>query len=341
MNLPRLCFVGPMLGRNPGFLPTQGETLAALLAREGYPVRQVSAKTNKYLRMLDTIMTLIVHRSDFQSLILQTYSGMGFLLTDIASLLGKWMGKRIIMHLHGGNLPSFSEKHPAWVRRVFQRADHLVAPSRFLAHELTWLGVSIHIIPNVISLSEYPFQQRSQLRPRLFWMRSFNEIYNPEMAVRVVAELMPHVPEISLSMAGPDTGALTKVQRLAGELGVSRKIQFLGFLEGPRKLQVSQDHDIYLHTNRVDNTPVSVLEIAALGLPIVATAVGGIPYLLTEGHNALFVSDGDVQGMAAAVRHLLEDPALAAQLSRNGREVVEGHSWSHVKQGWYQILRDN
>lgn len=338
MSLPSVCFVGTMTGQNPGGLPTQGEALAGLLAQEGYRVMRVSTQTNRFLRLADIILTLVSRRREFELLILQTYSGQAFWLTEVASLLGTLLRKRIIMHLHGGNLPAFSRQHPRWVRQAFRRADHLVAPSTFLAHELEWLGMPIEVIPNVLDLSRYPFRPRSQLRPRLLWMRSFHEIYNPEMAVRVLAELLPHAPDATLSMAGPDKGSLPKVQQLARELGIGDRIQFPGFLDEAGKIKAGQEHDIYLNTNRIDNMPVSVLEMGAMGLPVVATAVGGIRYLLTEGENAILVADDDHQSMAGAILRLLQDPGLAAHLSHNGRCLAESSSWGRVRTSWQQVL---
>ena len=68
------------------------------------------------------------------------------------------------------------------------------------------------------------------------------------------------------------------------------------------------DGDIFLNTSLVDNTPVSILEAMASGMCIVSTNVGGIPYLLKAGHEALLVSPGDPEKMAEAVRQILQDP---------------------------------
>ena len=66
------------------------------------------------------------------------------------------------------------------------------------------------------------------------------------------------------------------------------------------------EHDIFLNTNVVDNTPVSVLEAAASGLVPVATAVGGVPKLLTDDVDSLLVASGDDEAMA------LDEEFLAA-----------------------------
>ncbi|MBN2117182.1 MAG: glycosyltransferase family 4 protein [Anaerolineales bacterium] len=338
MGLPRICVVGQMPSPNVGGLPTQGESLAVLFAQDGYSVTQVSALSNPYLCLVDIIYTLLFRHKEFDIIVLQTFSGKAFLLSDVASLISKWMRKRLVICLRGGNLPLFSRKYSRWVYRVFQRANQIVAPSSFLAQELAWLGFPIRVIPNIIRLSVYPFRPRSQFRPRLLWMRSFHQIYNPEMAVRVLAELLYQVPEVTLTMAGPDRGLLPTVQQLAQELGVSTRITFLGFLDEYGKIKAGQEHDIYLNTNQVDNMPVSVLEMGAMGLPIVATAVGGIPYLLEDGKDALLVPPNEPETMALAIYRILTEPALAQELSRNARKKVEQFDWSAVLPQWKQLF---
>ncbi len=90
------------------------------------------------------------------------------------------------------------------------------------------------------------------------------------------------------------------------------------------------EHDIFLNTNIVDNMPVSVLEASAAGLVPVATAVGGIPDLLTDGVDGVLVSAGDDEAMAAAVLDLLDHPARYAAMSARAREMSERSSWTQV-----------
>ena len=96
--------------------------------------------------------------------------------------------------------------------------------------------------------------------------------------------------------------------------------------------------DIFLNTTHVHNTPVSVIEAMACGLVVISTNVGGLPYLLTDGEDALLVPPDDAEAMAAAVRRVLTEPGLAERLSANARRKAESFDWANVLPMWRKLL---
>lgn len=335
---PRLCFVGPMVGSNPGHVTTQGEIVSGYFRRLGYPVITASSHPNRYARLADIVWTILQRRNEIDILIVHIYSGPSFVVEDIASILGKVFGRRMIMFLHGGAMPEFMARFPQWTRRVFSRASSIIAPSPFLAKAIEPYGFRAQVIPNVIDLSQYPYRQRAQLRPRLFWMRSFHEVWNPLMAVRVLARLRKRATDATLVLAGQDKGLQVEAQRLADSLGVLDAIRFPGYLKVEDKVREFGQADIFINTNRIDNMPVAVVEACAMGLPVVTTNVGGIPDLLTDGQTALLVPDDDDEKMAEAILSLLERPDLASHLSTNGRTLAEQSSWDQVRLKWEALF---
>lgn len=334
----RLCMVGPMLGRNPGWVTTQGELLADQFTAEGWSVKETSHQPSRPLRLLDTVSSLVRWRHHVDLVVLSVFSGPSFAMADLTSRLTSALGIPTIMWLHGGNLPEFSRAHRAWVDRVLRRASLIVAPSTFLAeHSVRAIG-PVEIIPNLIDLTALPFRRRSEVSPRLLWMRTFHPVYNPALAIRTLGRLRSHQPSATLTMAGQEKGLTAEMRSAAREMGLDDAVSFPGFLGAERKARAFDSHDIYLHTNHVDNTPVSVLEAAAAGLPIVATNVGGIPHLLEHEHTALLVPDDDEVAMAKAVERLLAEPDLAERLSCNARELAEASSWDSVRSQWERVF---
>ena len=336
----RLAIVGAMPGHWPAYAPMAGEVLGTRLARHGYSVLLTSKYRQRFYRLADIAMTLIRHSKQIDVQILQVYGGLSFVGEDVASWLGRLLGQKIIMHLHGGAMPTFMARHPRWSRRVLRRAAAIVAPSPFLMKALASYDFDVRVIPNALDISLYPYRHREPLAPRLFWMRTFHDVYNPEMAVRVFARVKQMEPGATLVMAGQDKGTLSDVKRLAQEMNVLGGISFPGFLNSHSKIREASAADIFLNTNHIDNSPVSVIEACAFGLPVVATNVGGISDLLTHGNTALLVPDDDDRAMAEAIVRLLREPRLASHLSTAGRRLAERFSWERTAPQWDLLLAE-
>lgn len=158
------------------------------------------------------------------------------------------------------------------------------------------------------------------------------------MAVMVLHSIRHSNLDASLVMAGLDKGLESEIKSKVSTLGLQKMVRFPGFLDHEAKIKEFSDADIYLNTNRIDNMPVAVIEACAMGLPVIATKVGGLPDLINDGINGLLISDDDVKGMADAVSSLLENPDLTELLSRNGRSLAEQSSWESVQISWNELF---
>jgi len=159
------------------------------------------------------------------------------------------------------------------------------------------------------------------------------------MAVDVLADLLRH-HDLQLAMYGPDRGdgSLQRALERSAKHGVAAAVDFRGAIPKVNVPDALARGDIFLNTAKFDNTPVSVIEAMACGLPVVTTNVGGIPYLLEHGMTALLVQPGNVPEMAAAVTRLVTEPDLASHLSANGRKLVESFDWNVVLPQWRRLL---
>jgi glycosyltransferase involved in cell wall biosynthesis len=169
-------------------------------------------------------------------------------------------------------------------------------------------------------------------------MRTLHEIYNPEMAVRVTALLSKKYPDVKMAIAGRDDGSLKKVTDLATQLNVSNLIELPGYLNKAEKNKYASTHDIYICTNRIDNAPVSLIEMMALGLPVVSVDVGGIPFLITNEVNGLLVNLDDDEAMADAISLIIEQPLIGKELVRNGLDYCKQFDEVPVLEKWRQVF---
>lgn len=316
------------------------EDLAAHLPDVGWHVLCYSSKKNRAARLADMACGAWRNRSEFSVAQIDVFSGRAFFWAETVSWILRRAGKPYVLSLHGGHLPEFARRHPRRVARLLRSAAAVTAPSLYLQEQMRHYCDDVLLLPNPLNLSRYQFNLRQRPQPDLIWLRAFHTIYNPSLAVKVLATLRQQFPDVRLTMVGPDKGdgSFDETRRLAGELKVPNRCRFPG---GIRKEEVPawiRRGDIFLNTTNVDNTPVSVLEAMACGLCVVSTNVGGIPYLLQHEHDALLVRPNNPAAMAAAVSRLLTKPSLAEQLSRNARRKAEQFDWSHVLPQWDALL---
>ena len=318
-----------------------GEGLSKRLQELGFVVRLTSKQRSRALRVADMLSTVWSARRSYDVVHLDVYSGAAFSWAEWVSRLVKILGKPLVLTLHGGNLPEFARNHSRRISRLFSRADAVTAPSQYLADELQNFQRDIQVIPNPLDLEAYHYRERDNPKPGLVWLRTFHRIYNPVLAVHVLARITSKIPEARLTMIGPDKdGSLAKVRAEAKQLGVLGQITFTGGVaksEVPRLLSTG---DIFLNTTTIDNSPVSVLEAMASGLAVVSTDVGGMPYLIENEREGILVPSGDADAMTAGVMRLLNVPGLAARLSRDARKKAESYSWDSILPLWETLFTD-
>lgn len=316
------------------------EDLAEHMMRAGWTVVTSSNKPCRATRLLDMLNTVWTQRNSYKLASIDIFSGLSFYWAEVVGFLLRKLRKPYVLSLRGGNLPGFAKCNPERVTRLFKSAAAVTAPSRYLLEQMKPYCPEIIIIPNPIDIERYPFKIRSVPHPTLMWLRAFHDIYNAQMAIYVAASLVPQYPQFRLMMGGADKGdgSFQKAKQLADAVGVSDAIEFAGKIPKTEVPAWLQKGEIFINTTNVDNTPVTVIEAMACGLPIVSTNVGGIPYLLDDEKDALLVPPNDLESMAAAVRRLLTEPGLSACLSGNARKKVEQFDWSEVLPQWEKLF---
>jgi glycosyltransferase involved in cell wall biosynthesis len=308
------------------------EELCELLAASGWSVMTTSAEPAPLRRATDMVRTAWRERRGFAVAQVDVYSGRAFAWAEAVCWTLRMAGKPYVLVLRGGGLPEFARRWPGRVRRLLGSARLVVAPSAYLQERLRPYRDDMRMIPNALDATGYPFREREPATPRLVWLRAFHEVYNPSLAPKVIAWLAREYPDARLTMVGRDKGdgSLGRTLRTAAALGVEGRLALPGGVPKSEVARWMDAGDVFLNTTNVDNTPVSVMEAMACGLCVVSTDVGGLPHLLENERDALLVPPNDPEAMAAAVRRVLSDPALARSLSTNARAKALSFDWSRV-----------
>ncbi len=335
--MKHLLYIGNKLSDH-GYTSTSIETLGGFLEDEGFQVFYASAKKNKVLRMSEMIYKTFKYAKKVDYVLIDTYSTKNFWYAFVISQLCRMLNVKYIPKLHGGNLPTRIVRSKFFSDLIFNNAYINIAPSNYLYETFKSSGYkNLRYIPNTIELQLYSEALKEFDVPKLLWVRSFAKIYNPIMAVKVFIKIKKAFPEAKICMVGPRKDeSYAKTIRFAKKNNV--EVEFTGKLSKEEWIALSKDYNIFINTTHFDNTPISVIEAMALGLPVVSTNVGGIPYLLEHNANALLVNDDDVDDMANQINRLITESGLAHKLSEKGKESVKSFDWEVVKKQWAELL---
>lgn len=337
---PRLLFIGNFLSASGGRFAVC-EALSARLRTDGWSVLTASGRPGRAARLADMLHTVARRRHDYDIAHVDVFSGAAFVWAELVTTALSAFGKPFVLSLHGGELPEFARSHPWRVRRLLNSAVAVTAPSPYLHQLLRPYCGGLRVHPNPIDTAKYRFRTRAMPAPRLVWVRAFHDLYHPAMAIRAVSALRDRFPEITLTMAGPDKGdgCLQRARALVAELALDDHVRFAGGMPPEAIAALLDDHDIFVNTTRADNTPVSMLEAMAAGLPVISTTAGGVPYLVGHDRDALLVPIDDAAAMAGAITRVLSEDGVAARLAANARATAERHDWRRVLPLWEDLFQ--
>src|SRR5262249_55305 len=125
-----------------------------------------------------------------------------------------------------------------------------------------------------------------------------------------------------LSIIG-DGSQKTQLEKQHTRLKLSSSVKFLGPLSHDKVIDHYAAADVFILPSRREGIPVSVMEAMALGVPVIAPRVTGVPELVNHEYNGLLVSPGNPEAIAQALIDLISDPVKYNEFSKYSRRKVE------------------
>jgi N-acetyl-alpha-D-glucosaminyl L-malate synthase BshA len=332
--------------------------LAICLAKKGHEVHIVSYATPFRLRTF--YRDIFIHEIEVATYPLFKYPpyelGLVTKLVDIAETRGldiihahyavphaasAYLAKQIlnsgrlktVTTLHGTDItlvgadPSFQRV----VKFAIERSDGVTAVSRYLMNrtiEEFDIRREIRVIPNFVDVLR-PSQNRDlcsrdALAPNgekiLMHASNFRPVKRIADVVRIFAQVRERVPaKLVLIGDGPER---LFIQQLVRELKLASDVQFMGEQDQLEPLFLCAD--LFLLPSEQESFGLTALEAMNCGVPVIATAIGGLPEVITHGETGYLFPVGDVAGMAASAVALLTDPARHALFRAQARKRAEG-----------------
>jgi glycosyltransferase involved in cell wall biosynthesis len=258
----------------------------------------------------------------------------GQIAVHLLPLAQKWH-RPTVVSFHGADVMVDMEK-PSYREatvRMFQAVRLVLVRSHSLREAVLRLGCpenKIRIQRTGIPLSEFPYRPRSfPVDGSWRFVQACRLIGKKGLptSLQAFAEFTGDHPRATFTIAG-EGPLLDELQEQARKLRIAEKVSFPGFISQEELRDLFYSSHVFLHPSETERdgnqegVPNSMLEAMASGLPVFATAHGGIPEAIENEVSGVLVAEGDAKALAAKLLEFAPRPDRLAELARRGAEAV-------------------
>lgn len=312
-----------------GGISAQVDLLCEYLRNEGYDVAIFTTKGNPIVRLwLFIKLVYAVRRCDM--LHIHGCSGWGMLPVVYGVIAGKIWRKKIIVTYHGGEAAEYFKNHGAFARRWMNRADKVIVLSGYLEKVFNEYRIPCVVIPNIAKLSETKEHSAYQWdAPRFISVRHMRELYNIPCILRAFQRVQKQLPQACLTILG--TGPLLNELQQYVLDNKMEHVTFVGQVPNNEMKNYLAAHDVFLSAPKLDNMPVSIMEAMHSGVLVISSNVGGVPYMIEDGHSGLLFDYDDDKELAEQMVWVAQHPKESEIILTAAHKEVQRYSWNEVK----------
>jgi glycosyltransferase involved in cell wall biosynthesis len=306
----------PSPEREPFLAAFDGSTVTVHELRLPPGLRHLPAERRAARALFQSLRPDIVHSHGGRPDVLDSGVARRFGVPTVTTIHGEsFMGGRTRLH--------------EWVQwRTYRRFDAVIAVSARLRETALLRGVPpdrAHLIRNAWPggmrfASREAARQELGLAPAetaVGWLGRMIPVKGGDIFLRALAE--PGGARATAVLIG-DGSERTQLESLAAQLGLGKRVRFVGGIEGGARLLPA--FDAFVLSSRSEGTPIVLLEAMAAGVPIVASRVGGVPDVVGDG-EAVLVAPENTAALAEGLRLILEAPATAAAMAERAHRRLE------------------
>jgi len=148
---------------------------------------------------------------------------------------------------------------------------------------------------------------------------------NQHLLLQSINQLVPQYPEVQVEIVGPvvDEAYQSQLERYVEDQQIEDHVTFLGYRDDVPQLM--RQGDLLVSCSRNEGVPHVVREAMYAGMPVIATAVGGVPDIVRHGETGLLVEDEDnAEELASQIAKCVNEPKATQRMAERGQEFVEG-----------------
>jgi len=201
----------------------------------------------------------------------------------------------------------------------------------------------IDLLPLGVDLEQFrpssPLAVHRKTDFKVGFFKGFREVYGPTYLIRAIPVVLERLPTTKFHLVG-DGPQLQYCRLLAQELGVDDCIEWLPRQDHSRMPHYIARWDLTVIPSVCESFGLAALESSAMGVPVVASDVGGLPETVRHGETGLLVPPEEPEAMAQAVIRLLNDHDLRRRMGESGRKLVEReYDWQAILDKWVLTYR--
>ena len=245
----------------------------------------------------------------------------------VGALLKKIRKKPLILTVHGSDLMVLG-KNPLMrliLKWVISSADHILAVSSFLKNELHELGADearVSVVHNGVDKKQAPSgsEKRIIFIGSLVWQKGVDILLEAYSSINELKE------DVELLIVG-DGPEKRKLIELSKKLELN-DVEFKGYVEDLSPLFTK--NSVLVLPSRAEGFGIVILEAMAMGVPVIASRVGGIPEIIVNEENGLLFEPESVKNLRDYIIKMFEESDLRKKLAKNGLKRAGDFTWDHA-----------
>ncbi len=250
-----------------------------------------------------------------------------FIRKSIVCALASLFKVPYIFHLHSGEFSDFYHKecskwYKIWIRHTLRNAQYVIALTEQWRSILTEIepDTKIKIVYNPVFVPQtLPVYEKTI--PTILFLGRLRQTKGIYDLLDTLPALLSEIPDLRLVLGGD--GEIDEVHAYARNLGVENAVITLGWVDGIKKEHVLAEASVLALPSYFEGLPICIIEAMAQGIPVVATNVGGIPDIISNGESGLLVPPGNIPELTKALRALLLDQNLSKKISEKAYSVAQ------------------
>ncbi len=227
----------------------------------------------------------------------------------------------VIWTMHGPIDVTGSRLYAGLFERSAAHVRSVVCISEYVKRSLLETGLDarkVLVIPNGVDLTTHEFGHHGGRY--VTFLGRLEEVKNPRLFVNSCVAVAAHYPQARFRIIGSGT-LEPELRAMVRQAGMERSFCFEGWLSNPRPLLL--EASVLVVSSDVEGQGFSAIEAMALGVPVVATAVGGLVEVIDDGSTGILCQPRSVESVSAGIARVLSDDKLAQHLARSARIKVE------------------